>query len=222
MNCICCDNIDDLKANADQKHIPKNIEKLFSQIILTPPDNDPKRKLAPGLCDVSDTFSGSASSYLSPPSTPILQRQNGFNNTASTIRPQQQGDRENKNPGDGSLYAITINLSPYCKVNRKQWNKYDHTAQKKTLERLLTNKIKSLDNVYIKTLTYEICPVLRQIHLHGLLESNALDIESIKSFFNDTFKPDFKNNTEKVQWLTCHSAHVHDVEGWLEYINKDI
>lgn len=119
---------------------------------------------------------------------------------------------------DGSLWAITLNFSPNATLNRRLWKRYDHVQQKKILERVFCNLLKDYELVFIKELTYEICPKLNQIHLHGLLEGNEKDISKLKTQLDSKFKPKFE---ERIPWRTTIIERIYNLEGWQKYIRKD-
>lgn len=152
----------------------------------------------------------------------------GFNDTDSLIsvgpclslfaktRPKQVDNDDievyNDPELDTGLICMTLNICPEKKVNNKKWKTYSNEQQKAILTRLENAFRRQTPSVTLNMLTFEICPTLKNVHIHALYNA--------PNFFRHEIDTYWLSKFDLPGWRTIITEPCHNRDAWLTYISK--
>lgn len=116
-------------------------------------------------------------------------------------------------------YAVTINICPNKKMNKKVWKTYSHEQQSKILLRIESAMRRDNPSIKLTELHLEICPSLQQIHLHALYDMPELFVSTMEAYWQQRVA-DIRPST--IPWRYIDISKVRNRNDWLQYIRKDI
>lgn len=143
---------------------------------------------------------------------------------SKTKRPSA-GPLANRLQGDviniiANKYAITVNVLPFKKMNRKLWYTYSHDKQREILGRIEAKFRRDTPSVKLLELHYELCPSedkFHNIHFHALYEMPEEFVAELETYYKRVcFDSSNKN------WRYLDIRPIFDLSGWLKYITKDM
>lgn len=117
------------------------------------------------------------------------------------------------------IYGITINILPIKLINRRKWKDYDNEKQKSILERILQKLFRENPSIRCIERNYELCPKLKNIHVHMLVQCASEWISHIEAYINRVCHiPDHEYRCIDIIKLPT----LLDKSQWLQYIRKAI
>lgn len=110
--------------------------------------------------------------------------------------------------------------------NKKKFKYWDHAKQIGLITRIEYGfRRKHLEHMHMIEMTFEECPVLKQMHAHILYFMEHEYIGDYKKYINKSCS--INNNETRTPWRPiCHkyirdATTYGDCEGWIKYIYKD-
>lgn len=116
-------------------------------------------------------------------------------------------------------YAVTVNIANTKLVNKKCWHKYTSDEQRKILCRIEASFRKKNPSVELVRIEYETCPSNKNIHFHALYRMPETFVSTVE---NHWVKFDSTDKSTLKAWRHLDVKMVHSVQGWLEYITKEL
>lgn len=117
-------------------------------------------------------------------------------------------------------YGCTINPCPTRLMNRRRYGNYSLEQQEKMLARMLNCICASApEEIVLVEYQFEVCPNLKQKHLHALIEMTDLGCSLFCAFWEKRLKN--KSSSVYEEWRSIDVTPIWDEPGWLEYIRKD-
>lgn len=116
------------------------------------------------------------------------------------------------------LYAVTVNIRPGKLINKRPWRMYKHDRQIEILTRMEACMRRRTPSIELVKITFEICPVLNQIHFHALYSLPEHYNAEILTYWNRLCE----DPTALKEWRHIVIEEVYNTAGWIKYISKDI
>lgn len=113
-------------------------------------------------------------------------------------------------------YGVSFNISPYYKVNGKQWNKYDKDEQKKTIEAIYCNVVTSVTGKAPDTYIFELTEK-KNWHIHDLLLCKEYELKMIQ----DEINKHYKYAKDPIDRVFDFSRTLVHKSFWQKYMEKD-
>jgi len=122
--------------------------------------------------------------------------------------------------GDDIIYGVTINISPWKKINRKRWSTYSHDKQREILARMEAKFRTNTPSCKLVEIHYEECPTendFNNIHFHAMyIMPEIFKAELETYYYNLMSDPTNKN------WRHLDVKVINNKEAWLQYIRKGV
>lgn len=115
-------------------------------------------------------------------------------------------------------YAITVNIQPTKRMNKRHWRLYSHAQQKAMLGRIEARFRLLNPSVKLRALNYEVCPVLNQIHYHALYEMPFNYKWEMETYYKRIC--DATDGQTTIPWRYLDIRPIDSEAGWLQYIQK--
>ena len=122
-------------------------------------------------------------------------------------------------PSDVTHYAVTVNIQPTKLINNRQWKLYDADKQRQILTRIELSIRKKNPSIQLIEMHFERCPILMQQHFHCLYKMPESFTSVIESYYKRVIGSTGKQTNA---WRHIILKTVYNVEGWLDYIRKEI
>lgn len=116
-----------------------------------------------------------------------------------------------------TTYGITINISPYYKVEGKQWRKHDNSDQKAIIISIYKTLVMSytqqevIETDYVFELTQK-----NNIHLHSVLTCMPAEIKLMQQ---DVYK-NYSYKKDPLERVFNYSPTIIHVSFWKTYMQK--
>lgn len=120
-------------------------------------------------------------------------------------------------PDNCFYYGYTLNICPDKVMNGRKYKNYSLKDQEKLLHRLLMAALKDVSNknhyCILSDMSYEVCPLLGQTHIHLMLLSSVTGLQMFDEYL-------VCRCHSGVGWRTTYTELCYDAKGWKEYIHK--
>lgn len=136
-----------------------------------------------------------------------------------------QRDVEDIDPSEATVHnmvtylvAGSFNISHCKRINRRKWSDFTETEQRQYLFNTLTQALTKYPAFTLRQYVYEKCPHMGQQHVHFTLQSNSTtDFYMIHDFIEKKC-----GLPEKFKYKTIVLKEINAVNGWTNYIHKDV
>jgi len=142
--------------------------------------------------------------FITPKYNIMRKHKNASSNDVNTIQP--------------IYWAVTINISPNFRMNRKVWKKYSGDEQRRQLSRIETHFRKVNTWVKLHKIAFELCPTVHNMHYHALYESTPGFPFVLEEYFR---KYDTTDANTIEPWRHICVKEVYNHQGWVDYLMKD-
>lgn len=114
-------------------------------------------------------------------------------------------------------YAVTVNLHSQKKVNRKAWFRYTDDQQRGILTRIEYAFRRDTPSVKLHSIAFEKAPSSGNIHFHALYEMLPIFQTTVENYWSKHAMLGEHDNP----WRHLDIRIVHNIKGWMDYINKE-
>lgn len=113
--------------------------------------------------------------------------------------------------------AVTVNIQPTKKMNKKQWRYYSADQQRQILMRIEKFIRTKNPSITLKEMHFEECPVLKQQHFHAWYVMPSDFQTVLETYYNRVCG---SSGDQTQPWRHYVAKQVFDQPGWLKYIRK--
>lgn len=117
-----------------------------------------------------------------------------------------------------NCWAVTLNINPTRKINKRQWKLYNHDQQRAILSRIEKSLRKKTPSIQLIELHFEVCPIIKNIHFHALYEFPSIMKNHVEAYYNRVVGD---KNPARMPWRHLDLKSITYYEGWINYIRKD-
>jgi len=142
------------------------------------------------------------------------------------VLPQIMGGRgengacDNVTPMDTKIckFAVTINPDPFYFMKRadRPYKSATHKEQQGFIKYAIASLERDNPSVSHTTIMYEVCPKLKQIHAHCIVEMPLIYVSTYVNYMKRVI---CRHNSPS--WRHTEVEQIYNRQGWINYITKD-
>lgn len=124
-----------------------------------------------------------------------------------------------RNDASPTMWAVTVNIQPTKRMNKKFWKLYTPAQQVAQLTRIEEAFRRQTPSCELVEIHFETCPILQNMHFHALYKMPEMFKAELESYYMRICDGSDENTKEK--WRYLDISPVKNLPDWINYIRKD-